>query len=200
MDPGFVIIRLNAKWYELASRLAAASVGADLQRVRLWVLDEHRYGLLPVIRQCWALRGVRVHVPYATRYQWRYFHEALEVDGENRVEVLFTPAIDQDIHATFLRQIGASDPVARHIVIEDQAGFHFRARDSWLPANLRLLPLPPYSPELNPVEKLGDLVKDALCNRLFTALRPVGDAILAELEPLRQSGARVARLIGDGWL
>jgi transposase len=185
---------------ELASRLAAASVGADLQRVRLWVLDEHRYGLLPVIRQCWALRGVRVHVPYATRYQWRYLHEALEVDGENRVELLFTPAIDQDIHATFLRQIGASDLVARHIVIEDQAGFHFRARDSWLPANLRLLPLPPYSPELNPVEKLGDLVKDALCNRLFTALRPVGDAILAELEPLRQSGARVARLIGDGWL
>ncbi len=30
---------------ELASRLAAASVGEDLQRVRLWVLDEHRYGL-----------------------------------------------------------------------------------------------------------------------------------------------------------
>lgn len=185
---------------ELASRLTAASVGTELAKVRLWVLDEHRYGLLPVIRRCWALRGVRVHVPYATRYQWGYLHEALEVDGDNRVELLFTPAIDQDIHATFLRQIGQSDPAARHIIIQDQAGFHLKADDPRLPANVRLLPLPPYSPELNPVEKLGDLVKDAICNRLFTALRPLEDAILAELEPLRQSGARVARLIGDGWL
>jgi len=62
--------------------------------VRLWVLDEHRYGLLPVIRRCWGLKGVRVHVPYATRYKWGYLHEAMEVDGENRLELLFTPAID----------------------------------------------------------------------------------------------------------
>jgi len=65
---------------------------------------------------------------------------------------------------------------------------------------VRLVPLPPYSPELNPVEKLGDLVKDAICNRLFDVLRPLEDAILAELEPLRQSGQRVAQLIGNASL
>lgn len=184
----------------LAGRLAAASAGAEGRPVRLWVLDEHRYGLLPVIRRCWALRGVRVHVPYATRYLWGYLHEALEVDGENKVELFFSPAIDLDIHALFLRQIGESDPAAWHVIIQDQAGFHLRPGDPRLPANVRLLPLPPYSPELNPAEKLGDLVKDAICNRLFTQLRPLEDAILAELEPLRQSGARVAALIGDGWL
>lgn len=58
----------------------------------------------------------------------------------------------------------------------------------------------PYSPELNPVEKLGDLVIDAICNKLFTALRPLEDAILAELEPLRRNAERVAALIGEGWL
>jgi transposase len=183
----------------LAQRLAEASAGAE-GPVRLWVLDEHRYGLLPVIRRCWGLRGVRVHVPYATRYQWGYLHEALEVDGAHKIELLFTPAIDQDIHALFLRQIGESDPTARHVIIQDQAGFHLRATDARLPANVRLLPLPPYSPELNPVEKLGDLVKDAICNRLFTALRPLEDAILAELEPLRRDASRVAALIGQGWL
>lgn len=50
------------------------------------------------------------------------------------------------------------------------------------------------------MEKLRDLVKDAICNRLFPKLRALEDAILAELEPLRASGARVAQLIGDGWL
>ena len=62
------------------------------QAVRLWVLDEHRYGLLPVIRRVWGRRGVRIHVPYATRYQWGYLHEAMEVDGANKLELLFTPA------------------------------------------------------------------------------------------------------------
>ena len=184
----------------LAEKLAALSAKAEGRALRLWVLDEHRYGLLPVIRRCWSLKGVRVHVPYATRYLWGYLHEALEVDGQKKVELLFTPAIDQDIHATFLRQIADSDPTAWHVIIADQAGFHLQADDTRLPANIRLLPLPPYSPELNPVEKLGDLVKDAICNQLFTALRPLEDAILAELEPLRQSGARVAELIGQGWL
>ncbi len=73
------------------------------------------------------------------------------------------------------------------MIIADQAGFHLQADDTRLPANIRLLPLPPYSPELNPVEKLGDMVKDAICNQLFTALRPLEDAILAELEPLAKA-------------
>jgi hypothetical protein len=47
---------------------------------------------------------------------------------------------------------------------------------------------------------LGDVVKDAICNQLFTHLRILETAILAELEPLRASGTRVAQLIGAGWL
>ena len=73
------------------------------QRVRIWVLDEHRYGLLPVIRRVWDRRGVRVHAPYATRYKWGYLHEALEVGGVHGAKLLFTPAIDQDIPAIFLK-------------------------------------------------------------------------------------------------
>ena len=185
---------------ELPAKLAAATAEAAGRPVRLWVLDEHRYGLLPVIRRCWSLRGVRVHVPYATRYQWGYLHEAMEVDGENRMELLFTPAIDLDVHALFLAQLGQSDPTALHVVIQDQAGFHLQPGDARMPANVRVVPLPPYSPELNPVEKLGDLVKDAICNRLFKDLRTLEDAILAELADLRQGGAQVAQLIGEGWL
>jgi transposase len=185
---------------ELPAKLAAATAEAAGRPVRLWVLDEHRYGLLPVIRRCWSLRGVRVHVPYATRYQWGYLHEAMEVDGDHRMELLFTPCIDLDVHALFLAQLGQSDPAALHVVIQDQAGFHLQPGDVRMPGNVRVVPLPPYSPELNPVEKLGDLVKDAICNRLFKDLRTLEDAILVELATLRQGGARVAQLIGEGWL
>ena len=56
------------------------------------------------------MRGVRFNAPYATKYQWGYLHEAMEVDGDNRLELLFTPSVDQDLHALFLRQIAETDP------------------------------------------------------------------------------------------
>ena len=164
---------------ELPARLHEVVGPAPAQPVRLWVLDEHRYGLLPVIRHVWGRRGVRVHAPYATRYRWGYLHEALEVDGAHAAELLFTPAIDRDIHALFLRQIADSDPQALHVVIADQAGFHLPANDARRPANLRLLPLPPYSPELNPVERFGGLLKSATANRLYPTLRKLEDHLTA---------------------
>ncbi len=183
---------------ELPARLTAVVGVAPTPPVRLWVLDEHRYGLLPVLRRVWGRRGVRVHAPYATRYQWGYLHEALEVDGANRVELLFTPAIDRDIHALFLHQIATSEPAALHVVIADQAGFHLPAADVRLPANVRLLPLPPYSPELNPVERFGGLLKARVANRLYPSLRKLEDHLAAAAHEWTQP-AKVAGLI-HGWL
>lgn len=183
---------------ELPARLTEVVGSAPAQSVRLWVLDEHRYGLLPVLRRVWGRRGVRVHAPYATKYQWGYLHEALEVDGENRVELLFTPAIDRDIHALFLKQIADSDPQALHVVIQDQAGFHLPINDPRRPNNLRLLPLPPYCPELNPVERFGGLLKAAVANRLYPSLRKLEAHLAAAARPWSTPVA-VASLI-HSWL
>ncbi len=164
---------------ELPLRLTEV-VGAALDKpVRLWVLDEHRYGLLPVIRRVWSRRGVRVHAPYATTYKWGYLHEALEIDGAHDSQLLFTPAINQDIHAIFLRQIAESDPNSLHVVIMDQAGFHLRAGDERLPNNVRLLQLPPYCPELNPVEGFGRQLKAPTVNRLYRNLKRLEDHLIA---------------------
>ena len=169
----------NAFRAELPERLTEAVGPAPDKPVRLWVLDEHRYGLLPVIRRVWSRRGVRVHAPYATTYKWGYLHEALEIDGAHDVQLLFTPAINQDIHAIFLQQIAVSDPDALHVVIMDQAGFHLRAGDERLPANVRLLSLPAYCPELNPVEGFGRLLKAPTANRLYRNLKRLEDHLIA---------------------
>jgi transposase len=181
---------------EAADRLLA--MVEDRRRpVRLWVVDEHRYGLLPVIRRCWGLRGVRVHAPYATKYQWGYLYEALEVDGANAMELLFSPRVGKDVSNLFLRQLADTDADAVHLVVWDQAGFHPKDGEEGVPENVRLLPLPAYSPELNPVEKLGDMVKDAIANRLFTQLADLEAAILEELEPLRTGAHYVRQLLGQ---
>ncbi|MEO6246526.1 MAG: IS630 family transposase [Opitutaceae bacterium] len=183
---------------ELPARLTAVVGPTPTQPVRLWVLDEHRYGLLPVIRRVWGRRGVRVHAPYATRYKWGYHHEALEVDGAHACELLLTPAIDRDVHALFLQQIAAADPAALHVIIADQAGFHLPAGDPRIPANVRLLPLPPYCPELNPVERFGGLLKATVANRLYLNLRKLEDHLIAAARPWSTPPA-VAGLI-HSWL
>jgi len=183
---------------ELPARIQAVVGEPNDRPVRLWVLDEHRYGLLPVIRRVWARRGVRVHAPYATTYKWGYLHEALEIDGANDSQLLFTPAINQDIHALFLTQIAASDPDSLHVVIQDQAGFHLGIDDARLPANLRLLPLPPYCPELNPVEGFGRLLKAPTANRLYDNLRQLEDHLIAVAREWTDP-AKVHSLI-HGWM
>ena len=60
--------------------------------------------------------------------------------------------------------------------------------------------LPPCSPELNPVEKLRDVIKDHLCNRAWADLEVLMEAINAVLAEYRTTPARVRPLIRDGWL
>ena len=184
---------------ELAAKLAALPLAAE-RPVRVWMADEHRFGLISVVRRCWSLRGVRAHAPYHTKYQWGYLYSALEVDGTQGAQALFTSSVNLETSGKFLLQLVQSDPAAQHVVIWDQAGFHPRTGHETIPAGVHVLSLPPYSPELNPVEKIGAFIKDAVCNRVFHALSEIEAAISAELQPLWQQANRVAQLIGDGWL
>ena len=57
-------------------------------------------------------------------------------------------------------------------MIADQAGFHLREGDARLPEGVHIVPLPPYSPELNPCEQLWDVLKDTegFSNGLFESI------------------------------
>ena len=168
--------------------------------VRIWTIDEHRYGLISHQRRCWGLRGVRPHAPYRTKYEWGYVASALEIEGRDEAHVVFLPSVSQEASASFLETIAQADPHSTHVVIQDQAGFHLKAADQRVPANVRLLPLPPYSPELNPTERVGDLIKDATGNRVFRDLAQMEAVIETELRPLWTEPSRVRQLVGAGWI
>ena len=170
------------------------------KRVRVWVADEHRYGLIPVVRRCWSLRGLRPTAPYQTKYQWGYLYSALEVDGANAAEFLCLPRVDLEMSHLFLGRLAARDPEAEHVVIWDQAGFHPKPELHAVPARVHLLPLPPYSPELNPVEVIGDVIKDRIANTLWQTLEALEEALGEELRPIYESADRVRRLVSHPWL
>ena len=183
----------------LCAQLKSLNVAGG-KRVRVWVADEHRYGLIPVVRRCWTLRGVRPTAPYQTKYQWSYLYSALEVDGDNAAEFVCLPEVSLEMSRLFLERLATRDPEAEHVVIWDQAGFHPNPALHDVPARIHLLPLPPYSPELNPVEIIGDMIKDRIANTLWETLETLEQALGEELRPIYESAERVRRLVSHPWL
>jgi transposase len=168
-------------------------------RVKVWVQDEARIGLHDPPRRCWGLRGVRVVKPRQQEYQWCYVCGALEVVS-GAAEFQLLPTVGLELTQGFLEQIAASDSHAQHVIIWDQAGFHFRPGDSRLPERVHVLPLPAYSPELNPAERLWDVLKDVLCNRVYAGIQALEDAACEALQPFLKEADRVRALVGHGWL
>ena len=124
----------------------------------------------------------------------------MEVDGKNDAQFLCLPRVDLGMDRMFLEHLAASDPAAEHVVIRDQAGFHLNPELHKMPARIQVLPLPPYSPELNPVEAIGDLIKDRIGNMLYKTLEALEQAIGEELRPLWENAERVRTLVSHPWL
>lgn len=182
----------------IVEKLQELDIPAD-RPVRIWIQDEHRYGLISTIRRCWTLRGHEVRVPYKTKYQWGYVYGALEFVTGN-AEFLYTPTVSLDYSELHLEQLVATQPEAIHIVIWDQAGFHQKSERHQLPEQIRLLPLPPYCPELSPIEKLWDPVKREVSNAVWETLDAMENAITKVLRPFWESEKPVRSLLGNNWL
>ena len=180
----------------LARRLLARRLPKECP-VRVWFIDEHRYGLIAHQRRHWGLRRCRTHAAYRTRYEWGYLATALEAGGAGRAVQMFFDGISQEVTAAFYAEVRASEPAAHHVFIADQAGFHLPPGHALLPPGITVLPLPPYSPELNPVEHVGSLLRTATANRVFATLAEQEAAIEREMRPLWTDPARVHALIGD---
>ena len=69
-----------------------------------------------------------------------------------------------------------------------------------MPANVRLIQLPAYCPELNPIEKLWDHLKDVVCNQVYPGIEHLRTALHRWLEAFWRDESRAFSLIGRGWL
>lgn len=183
---------------EIVAHLKALNVPVD-RVVHIWVEDEHRYGLISVLRRCWTLKGHRPKAPHQNRYEWGYVYAAADI-VTSRTEFLYTPTVSLEWTQAFLTQLVATDPEAIHIIIWDRAGYHPTVLDGRLSECVRFLPLPAYSPELNPIEPLWDQVKLRIANCAWQTLDEMESAISEVLKPFWQNVKRVWSLLGNTWL
>ena len=94
---------------------------------------------------------------------------------------------------------GTSVPALRAAFGSLSRSAHLPENDPRLSANVRVITLPAYSPELNPVE-LWDHRKDAICHRVFATVEELRKALAAWLKAFWSDGARALPRIGRGWL
>jgi transposase len=101
----------------------------------------------------WAKKGSRPRAVRQTRYDWLYVIGAVCPWSGQSVGLL-SPYINSEIINIYLRQFSRElDGDVHAVLVWDQAGFH-TSRQLDIPENITIVPLPAYSPELNPVENL----------------------------------------------
>jgi transposase len=183
---------------ELGAKLAALGLEAG-SRVKVWTMDEARFGLHTDLRRVWTRRGQRPVVTRQIKYTWDYLYGALSASG-GEAHFAHLPGVSLEWDQSYLHDLAASDPSAIHVLLRDQAGFHLRDGDPRLPARVRLIDLPAYSPELNPCEQLWDILKDDLANRVYRSVANLRTAMKATLRRFWENPPLVLRLIGRPWL
>jgi putative transposase len=119
------------------------------------------------ITRRWAPRGTRPSAPRDQRTTSAYIFGAI-CPRKGKGAALVMPWCDTDAMQAHLAEISAMVDAGAHVVvIIDQAGWHMSDTLS-VPGNVNALPLPPRSPELNPVENVWQYIRDHwLSNRVF---------------------------------
>ncbi len=137
--------------------------------VEVWFQDEMRVGQKNKLTYRWARTGSRPRAIHDQRTQSTYLFGAV-CPERGTGAALVLPACNTEAMQLHLDEIATKvAPGAHAILLLDQAGWH-GAIALKVPCNISLLPLPPRSPELNPVERLWLYLKER-----FLSHRPLDD-------------------------
>jgi transposase len=142
----------------LPAQLQTVAEAHPGQRLRVYFQDESRFGQQGTMTNLWARRGSRPTAIRQTEYQYLWVLGAV-CPETGHAEGLLSPQLNTHIVNLFLEQFSETLAADEHaVMIWDGAGFH-TSKKLRVPANVTLIRLPPYSPELNPIENLWHYLK-----------------------------------------
>lgn len=156
--------------------------------------DEMRLGLIGRVRRVWAPRGVKVQQAVEYKREWAYLN--LVVNG-------LTGQLHWDWTAN-MKGVSIA-PVVKSweadgakVIVWDRAGGH--RGPAYADVQVQLIEQPPYSPELNPAERVFEYLRDKVEGRVYGTLEAKKQAVEAELDKLVAAPERVKSLAGWHWI
>jgi transposase len=159
--------RAFARFLE-GERQRGVLVGAT---VEVWAQDEARIGLKPVLRRVWVVGDRRPVATTHHQYEWLYVYGFVH-PATGRTFWLILPTVDTEMMSLaleeFARHFGLG-PRKRVLLVIDRAGWHISSAVR-VPDGITLVELLPYTPELQPAERLWPLLNESIANDAFDSL------------------------------
>jgi transposase len=134
----------------------------------LYFQDESRFGLFTRNGKALTAKGVKPICLYHHKFESTYLFGAFSpISGDSLL--LDLPSCNTDMFQIFLDELAKQSPQEYKIIILDNGAFH-KAKRLQIPHNIGFIFLPPYSPELNPAEKIWWLLKKQINNKVFKTM------------------------------
>jgi len=160
--------------------------------------DEARFGRISDTRRCWCPKPVRPLCYAMVTQEYTYAYAAVSVDGV--LDSLILPHVNSDCMQVFMDEVASRHLNERIIMVLDGAGWHTSGLIT-VPQNMKLVSLPPYAPELNPVEHIwDDLREKAFHNRVFESIDGLENHLETSLRELEQDMKRVRSIVAWPWI
>jgi transposase len=158
---------------------------SSVQTIKMFAQDETRLGLLPVVRRRITACGVQ---PVATvTYQFDNFYLYGAVEPTTGASFfLELPYLNSRAFQVWLDGFAAAFPASLNILVLDNGAGHKAKAVHW-PSNVLPVFLPPYSPELNPIERLWRDLKDKLADVPVNTLEELSEAMGAIIQNYSQA-------------
>jgi transposase len=161
--------------------------------------DEARFGRISDVRRCWAPYPMRPMCQAMLTHEYTYAYGAVDAcTGE--MDSLILPQVNTSCMQLFLNEISSRHPSERIVMVIDGAGWH-RAGMLKVPENIYLLKLPPYAPELNPIEHVWDELREKFFhNRVFASLDALDDQLVLGLKTLEKNPKTIHTIVSWDWI
>ncbi len=145
----------------------------------------------------WAKKGEPLNIKVKQGYQSIYMYSSVSPHtGEDFSLIL--PYVNTEMMDIYLEELSKAYSEKEIFIIMDQAGWH-KSKELKIPQNIKIEYLPPYSPELNPVEKLWQWIKkEAVHNEVFDTIEQLMESVQDEY--LKLSTERLAKLCPCSYL
>ena len=173
--------------------------GTEPVMIDIWFQDEARAGQKGMLSRVWARKGSRPRIVRDHRYSYAYLFAAACPERSVAVGHICDRAntVEMNRH---LADISDAVPTGRHaVIVLDGAGWH-RSNDLEIPANISLLRLPPYSPELNSMENVFAFLKgNFLSNQVFSLADDVRSAIANAWYSFVSDPDRIKSITSRAW-
>lgn len=143
--------------------------------IKVFAQDESRVGLLPIVRRRLTACGVQPIATVAHTFDNFYLYGAVEpTTGESFF--LELPWLNASVFQLWIEHFADVFPQSFNLLLLDNSACHTAKAVRW-PANIAPIFLPPYSPELNPIERLWRDLKDQLAGSTATTMDELAEAV-----------------------